>query len=94
MSAPQNDNAGPLQGLPHQGNPDLVALLETTLQAARAGQVTGLALVTVTGPESLNCAAVGAFPATMAAGCRKTARQLEDALFAKRSSILRPGRTG
>ena len=72
------------------GNPEIIKTLEQALAAAKAGNLVGLALVAVHGPEVLNCAFAGGFPATAVVGCQKLSAQLTDALFAKRSPILRP----
>lgn len=88
-----NDNptTSPIQ--PKLGNPEVISVLESALARAKAGQVHGVAVIMVMGPDVPSMASAGAFPSTIIAGCQQLTRLLLDGMFnQKRSPILMPRR--
>ena len=77
-----------LPGLPPVGNPEIIKVLDDALQLAKQGKIAGVAVVVAFGPDALSSVTAGAFPSTLVVGCHKTAAQLIDGMFNRKSPII------
>ena len=87
-----NENGMPTQlhGLPARGDPHIIKTLEEALSLARQGRVVGVAVIAAFGPDVVSLASAGTLPSTLVAGMQQLSRQILDAMFARRSSLIQP----
>ena len=93
MNDQQNGIPTQLPDLPVvRGDPNVIRTLEEALGLARQGRVVGVTVVMALGPDQISMASAGALPSTLIAGMQQLSRQILDAMFAKRSSLIQPMR--
>jgi hypothetical protein len=74
------------------GNPEIIALLSSTLAEAQAGKLAGCVVIKTYGPDAFVSGAAGQFRCAMVAGAHAVAQSITASLFQKPSAIVMPRR--